>query len=56
MKRGSKKYVLEMPDFRAYVKLVAEDRMTVGEVCRRVNISRSSYYRLSKELDKQLKS
>lgn len=45
MGKRSKKKVLELLDLRAYMKLVAENKMTVYEVCSRLNISRSTYKR-----------
>ena len=53
MKRASKKYVLELPDLRAYVKLVTENKMSVHEVCRRLRISASTYYKKVRELADQ---
>lgn len=46
----------ELADLRAYVKLVKKHDITVAEVCRKLNIGRTTYYRRSKELDQVVES
>lgn len=40
----------ELSDLDAYIKLVANKSMSVAEVCRKLNISRTTYYRKAREL------
>ena len=40
----------ELADLDAYIKLVAKKSISVAEVCRKLNISRTTYYRKAREL------
>ncbi|MDD4752925.1 MAG: recombinase family protein [Desulfitobacteriaceae bacterium] len=42
----------ELTDLRAYMKLVEKNEISVKEVCSRLNIGRTTYYRRTKELAK----
>lgn len=44
----------ELADLRAYMKLVKKREMTVVEVCRKLNISRTTYYRRSGQLGESI--
>lgn len=41
----------ELADLRAYIKLVEKNEMTVTEVCSKLNIGRTTYYRRCKQLE-----
>lgn len=44
----------ELADLRAYMKLVEKNEMTVTEVCRKLNIGRTTYYRRCKQLEETI--
>lgn len=44
----------ELSDLRAYMKLVEKREMTVVEVCRKLNIGRTTYYRRCRELEESI--
>lgn len=41
----------ELVDLRAYMKLVEKNEMTVKQVCSKLNIGRTTYYRRCKQLE-----
>ncbi|WP_088188546.1 helix-turn-helix domain-containing protein [Desulfosporosinus sp. FKA] len=41
----------KLADLRAYMKLVEKNEMTVKEVCNKLNIGRTTYYRRCKQLE-----
>lgn len=44
----------ELADLRAYMKLVEKREMTVVEVCRKLNIGRTTYYRRCRQLEENI--
>lgn len=44
----------ELTDLKAYMKLVEKNEMTVKEVCRKLNIGRTTYYRRCKQLNENI--
>lgn len=42
----------ELEDLKAYMKLVENREMTVVEVCKKLNIGRTTYYRRCRQLEK----
>lgn len=46
----------ELVDLRAYVKLVERNEMTVTDVCKKLNIGRTTYYRRVKQLKEMLEN
>lgn len=44
----------ELADLRAYMKLVEKNEMSVVEVCKKLNIGRTTYYRRCKQLEKSI--
>lgn len=44
----------ELADLRAYMKLVERNEMTVTEVCKKLNIGRTTYYRRCKQLEETI--
>lgn len=44
----------ELSDLRAYMKLVEKNEMSVTEVCRKLNIGRTTYYRRCKQLNESI--
>lgn len=44
----------ELTDLRAYMKLVEKREMTVVEVCRKLNIGRTTYYRRCRQLEENI--
>lgn len=41
----------ELADLKAYMKLVEKNEMTVKEVCKKLNIARTTYYRRRSEME-----
>ena len=44
----------ELVDLRTYMKLVEKGEMTVTEVCRKLNIGRTTYYRRCSQLEESI--
>ncbi|WP_459927957.1 recombinase family protein [Desulfosporosinus burensis] len=44
----------ELADLKAYMKLVEKNEMTVKEVCKKLNIARTTYYRRCKQLEESI--
>lgn len=44
----------ELADLRAYMKLVEKNEMSVVEVCKKLNIGRTTYYRRKELLEKSI--
>lgn len=44
----------ELADLRAYMKLVEKNEMSVTEVCRKLNIGRTTYYRRCRQLEESI--
>lgn len=43
-----------MADLRAYMKLVEKNEMSVTEVCSKLNIGRTTFYRRKRQLEESL--
>lgn len=44
----------ELTDLKAYMKLVEKNEMSVTEVCRKLNIGRTTYYRRCRHLEESI--